>query len=254
MCGCGYLNGPFQIVFGQLFMFGGLLFSLAATGDCAFVETVIPVPVYTSEDDLGDFTKLANRLGMFTYENLDDGYCYHWTDTSFATIEDQVQYYIKNVLGPDWNSSINLASAATVISFLIFVYLTSYCCSSHIRPFRYVAGFFIAVILTLFQGLALLVYRSDWCDQYQCSFGRSAIFAVVALVCFLFSGIIWCLTTDYPGASATTDTTTNNNKGTEMWVDPEDQTTVAVEHLGEPFAVTGTEQSGDHNENSLQTN
>jgi hypothetical protein len=236
MCGCGYLNGPFQIMLGQLFLLCGCFFSLAAMGDCAFVETAIPVTVYTTIAGEG-FTRSATRLGFFMYEN-ETGYCYYWTDGYFATVEEQIQYYINNVLGNGWFASINMASTAVCVAFLFFLYVTSYCCSAQIRPFRFTTGFFIGIVLVVFQGLTFLVYQSEWCDIYQCSFGRSAGFSVGAAVCFLLSGIMWCMTSDYPGEEGAAAFATDNNKS----MDGAEQGAVEVEHGEEPsYAVTGTE-------------
>ena len=204
MCGCGYLNGPFQVMVGQLLLLCGFMFSIAAAGDCAFVETAVPVEVFASEPDANGqgFQRVATRLGFFMYENSETQYCYYWSDNSFASIQDQIDFYINNVLGPDWFQPLNLAWAATSVSFLFFLYVTSYCCSAQIRPFRYMTGVFIGIVITVFQGLAFLVYDSQWCETYQCSFGRSAGFAVGAATCFFLSGIMWCMTKDYPGADA----------------------------------------------------
>mmetsp|Transcript_3658 Transcript_3658/g.8832 ORF Transcript_3658/g.8832 Transcript_3658/m.8832 type:complete len:314 (-) Transcript_3658:1281-2222(-) len=201
MCGCGYLNGPFQVIIGQLLLLCGFMFSIAAAGDCAFVETAVPVNVFTSELD-GQGQRVATKLGFFMYENSETQYCYYWSDNSFASIEDQIDFYINNVLGPDWFQPLNLAWAATSVSFLFFLYVTSYCCSAQIRPFRFCTGVFIGIVIVVFQGLAFLVYDSQWCETYQCSFGRSAGFAVGAATCFFLSGIMWCMTKDYPGADA----------------------------------------------------
>lgn len=187
-------------------LLSGFFLSIAAAGDCAFVNTEVPVPVFTAttsssggNNDVAPAIRLANKLGFFMYTNIDTGQCYYWSDNTFATIEDQITFYINNVLGSDWYQSINLAWSATSVSLLFFLYAISYCCSSQVRPVRYVLGIFIGIVVVVFQGLCFLVYGSEWCDRYQCTFGRSAGFAVGAATCFLLSGIMWCLTTDYPG-------------------------------------------------------
>lgn len=195
MCGCGYFNGAFPIMMSQLLVLSGVLFSLAALGDCAFVEVSEPIGVSPNS---GKFT--TRRLGMLTFEKQ-DGQCYFWND-EYISVEQQIQYYIDNVLGSDWTATINLAVTANACGILLFLYLTSYCCSSQLRPIRYATGFMLAIVTTVLQGLTFLVYGTQWCSDNGCSFSRSAGSSVGAALSYFLAGLFFCATTDYPGTDA----------------------------------------------------
>merc|ERR1712238_406219 len=85
---------------------------------------------------------------------------------------------------------------------LVFLYVMSYCCSTQIFAIRFFTGLFISIVLTLLQGLGTyLVYASQWCNETDtfCTIGRSTIFSIVASCCYFLSGLLFIVTSDYPG-------------------------------------------------------
>jgi len=219
-CGCGMLNGVFQLLCGQFLLFVGFWFSAATVGDCQLVE--LDEPIQVREDGV-----LSNQVGLFSYQQTVDETgsdqqasqisCYYWFETETIVGEkpfdqldgaEQLQYYIQTVLGSQWYPSILLLSLSTILALLVFLYVMSYCCSTQVFPIRFFTGLFISIILTLLQGLGTyLIYSSEWCNNSgdeefgggYCTMGRSTIFSIVAGCCYLFSGLFFISTSDYPG-------------------------------------------------------
>jgi len=219
-CGCGMLNGVFQLLCGQFLLFVGFWFSAATVGDCQLVELDQPIPV--REDSVTSY-----QVGLFSYQQqlLNETEassqaaspisCYYWFETivgeePFEQLDgaEQLQYYIQTVLGSQWYPSILLLSLSTILALLVFLYVMSYCCSTQVFGIRFFTGLFISIILTLLQGLGTyLIYSSEWCNNSgdeefgggYCTMGRSTIFSIVASGCYFLSGLCFIVTTDYPG-------------------------------------------------------
>jgi hypothetical protein len=122
--------------------------------------------------------------------------CY-WYDFGFNP-ENQVQIYI-NLLGEDWEIARVLGGISTTLSFYFLCYSTSYICSAQVRGVRYFNSFLLSVVLVTCQGLTFLVFTSELCQDYGCTFSRSAGFSIAAMICFLLAGICFLFTHDYPG-------------------------------------------------------
>ena len=134
--------------------------------------------------------------------------------TTYDSI-DQIIYYIQDVLGSNWYPVILLCSSATILSFLTFLYIISYCCSTQVRGIRLFVGLFISIIITLLQVIGTyLIYDSNWCNnnnslsleleeegslESECNIGRSTIFSIVASCCYFLSGLFFIFMSDYPG-------------------------------------------------------
>jgi len=219
-CGCGMLNGVFQLLCGQFLLFVGFWFSAATVGDCQLVELDQPIPV--REDSVTSY-----QVGLFSYQQqlLNETEassqaaspisCYYWFETivgeePFEQLDgaEQLQYYIQTVLGSQWYPSILLLSLSTILALLVFLYVMSYCCSTQVFGIRFFTGLFISIILTLLQGLGTyLIYSSEWCNNSgdeefgggYCTIGRSTIFSIVASCCYFLSGLLFIYTSDYPG-------------------------------------------------------
>merc|ERR1712238_367532 len=116
--------------------------------------------------------------------------------------DEQLEYYLQTVLGSQWYPSILLLSLSTFLALLVFLYVISYCCSTQVFGIRFFTGLFISIVLTLLQGLGTyLVYASQWCNETDtfCTIGRSTIFSIVASCCYFLSGLLFIVTSDYPG-------------------------------------------------------
>ncbi len=104
-----------------------------------------------------------------------------------------------DILGSDWQVARIFGGITASLALYSFLYLLSFICSSQVRGVRYFTMFFIAVVLTTFQGLTFMVFRSSLCDQQGCTFSRSAAFAVCSIGCLLISGLCFLNSRDYPG-------------------------------------------------------
>ena len=224
LIGCGMLNGVFQVMMGQFLLFIGFWFSIATLSDCNFITLL-------SEDN-GDSAGIvvredglkSNQIGLLSYLDIKTDQCYYWTNnevqglsepiTTYDSI-DQIIYYIQDVLGSNWYPVILLCSSATILSFLTFLYIISYCCSTQVRGIRLFIGLFISIIITLLQVIGTyLIYDSNWCNnnnslsldleeegslELECNIGRSTIFSIVASCCYFLSGLFFISMSDYPG-------------------------------------------------------
>lgn len=195
----------FQVITSQFLVFIAFCFSIAAFGDCSFVS--VDQPIVVRQDGL-----TADRLGIITYQ-LENGGCYFYdqdiivnvTDSIFPrrySGEDQLSFYVTEVLGPNWYSIIALAAASTIVCVLVFLYISSYCCSTQVRGVRMFTGLFLSIIVVTLQGLTFLIFSSKWCENEGCAVGRSAAFSIAAASCLFASGIFFCTMNNYPGAKA----------------------------------------------------
>ncbi|CAJ1946431.1 unnamed protein product [Cylindrotheca closterium] len=191
MCGFGYLNGGLQVAAAQCFLILGSFFSIASLGDCAFVKI---------DEDLRFVlgpTKTSNTFGYLTFEDAFDGRCY-WYDDAGATSQTQLKEYW-DFLGNGFNLTRIFAMIGAAGGWLQFFYSTTFCCSSQTRRLRYLQFFLVSVVLTVFQGLTLLIFSSEFCEEYTCTFGRSAGFSGASCACYFMAGAMYLTMSDYPG-------------------------------------------------------
>lgn len=190
--GCFYLNGPVQVILAQFLTFAGAWFSFAALGDCAFAE------ISVAADLIPGVELRAQRVGFITFEGL-NGQCYWYNQfTDIISGEDQLTAYW-NILGVEWQRVGVVGYVAAAFSWYFFWYTTSFCCSSQIRCCRFFNGFTMSVLITVLQGCTFLAFRTDFCDDFGCSFSRSAGWSVGAILCYFFAGLSFFAMSDYPG-------------------------------------------------------
>lgn len=196
MCGCAYLNGWVAILGVQLLALIGMLFSIAAMGDCSFMELeerlFFPPDL---DENLPLKVTQTQYVGFLTWKML-DGSCYFYVDGSDPA--GQISEFF-DILGRDFEMARIVAMLSACLSFVFFCYLLSFTCSSQTRGVRYFNTVFLSVILTGLQGVTFVSFNSSFCDEYGCTFSRSASFSVVSMMFFFLSGLCFCCTTDYPG-------------------------------------------------------
>lgn len=183
---------------------------MSVLGDCSLVEVAEPIQVRQDGE-------MATRLGLASYMEMDSGRCYYWTDdilypqSNNATTgslpiilepDQQLEYYVQDVLGSQWYPSIALSVTAVLISFLWFLYVTSYCCSTQVRGVRIFNGFMVALVFVAVQGLTFVFLGTEWCDTNQCQVGRTAGFAYASCVAFFLSGAAFIFMSNYPGEAS----------------------------------------------------
>jgi hypothetical protein len=142
--------------------------------------------------------KTSSTFGFVTFEDTFGGRCY-WYDDAGPSPRDQIEQYW-DFLGPDFQLSRIFAAIAAGGGWLQFFYSVTFCCSSQVRPIRNFLFFLVSIVLTLFQGLSLVIFNGDFCQEHDCVFGRAAGFACAACGCYFTAGIMYCIMSDYPGA------------------------------------------------------
>eukprot|EP00751_Fragilariopsis_kerguelensis_P027478 CAMPEP_0170880632 /NCGR_PEP_ID=MMETSP0734-20130129/32550_1 /TAXON_ID=186038 /ORGANISM="Fragilariopsis kerguelensis, Strain L26-C5" /LENGTH=386 /DNA_ID=CAMNT_0011264191 /DNA_START=422 /DNA_END=1582 /DNA_ORIENTATION=+ len=193
MCGCGYLNGMLVLCIAQLFTFVGAILSLATLGDCSFATTDLIAFDLSIEQD-GSFLKESRGVGFVTFQ-LNDGHCYFYDEGNGSNF---LQIYW-NILGDDWVIGMVLTMFCAIFAWYFFLYSLSFCCSSQVKCCRYTNGFCLAFGLVVVQACTFLVYGSQFCQQHNCTFSRSAGYSIGAIVCYLIAGVAFFFSKDYPG-------------------------------------------------------
>lgn len=165
------------------------------SGDAADTEDIAEVSSETvvNIDNNGTYISFLNDGINATSEPID-------TSGGNANANDEIIFYLTEALGQDWRVSMGLCGAALGLGVIIFLYSTSFFCSTQVRGFRVFLGALVGVVMPLFMGLGtVMVHQSEWCDILGCSMGRSTIFSIVAAVSFLLSGIFYWTMENWPG-------------------------------------------------------
>lgn len=216
-CGRGASNGLAQVLLTQLFLFAGLWLSGATLGDCNLIN--IDDPIMVRPDNV-----TTTSLGMLSYLDPDTNRCYFWWDDNVVvdgstsvkdengneitaiytsttwTGNDQLNWYMNDVLGEDWYVAMGFSMVAYGLSILLFLYGISYYCSTQVKACRCFAGCLAGVCLPLCQGLGMMfVYTSEWCANEGCTIGRTTYFSIAAAVCFFIAGINFWMMEHWPG-------------------------------------------------------
>jgi len=196
MCGYAYLNGWVAVLGIQLFALIGMLFSVATLGDCSFMELderlFFPADM---DEQLPLRVTQTQYVGFLTWQKL-DGSCYFY-NSGLKPVGQLTEF--RDILGRDWELTRIVAMLSACLSFVYFCYILSFTCSSQVRGVRYFNAVFLSVILTGLQGITFVSFESSFCEEYGCTFSRSAGFSAASMACFFLSGLCFCCTSDYPG-------------------------------------------------------
>ena len=122
--------------------------------------------------------------------------CYFYTEGK--DWENQIDQFI-DILGQDWELARLIAYISTSLNFVYFCYLLSFTCSSQVRGVRLTNVVFLCVILPALQGIVFICFDSSFCDDYGCTFSRSAGFCVGAMASFFLAGLCFLCASEYPG-------------------------------------------------------
>lgn len=224
-----------QVAAAQCLLVLGSFFSLATLGDCAFVQVDENLRFPLTVD------KTSNTFGFLTFEDAFGGRCY-WYDDSGISVRDQLELYW-DFLGADFRLSRIFAAIAAGGGWLQFFYSFTFCCSSQVRSIRYFLFFLVSIVLTLFQGLSLVLFSGDFCKENECVFGRAAGFACAACGCYFAAGIMYCFMSDYPGARLTDSRIAEERE--EDAIDEEQQSTTSGKYLTEEQADSYSVDQGE---------
>jgi hypothetical protein len=230
---CRYPNGPIPLILAQIIMFLGAIFSIEAMFDCRFVDAVIAsilIPGY-----LENYLPAGGRRGLgFFFWELENGEC-SWDledDLTDELMEDYIDF-----LG--WRTPRGMGMTALVLSCIIWIWLLVFSCVAHLRPMRYLLSALCLLILVVFQSVTFAVMNSDVCDGADCKMDRGAWFAIAAVFCFFFSGLLFLVTKDHPGdadayvitAAAAAPAATGKGAGAQEEHDHTDTEEHTAEHV-----------------------
>lgn len=181
----------------QMFALIGMLFSIFTMGDCSFfkLDDRLFFPEDLDPRELPLKVSQTQYVGFLTWQQL-DGYCYFYN--SGVNPNGQIEQYM-DILGQDFDSARFVAMASACLSFVYFCYLLSFTCSSQTQGCRRFNAIFLSIFLTGLQGVTFLAFRTDFCEEYGCTFSRSAGFCVAAMACFFLSGLCFLCAKEYPG-------------------------------------------------------
>jgi hypothetical protein len=235
---CRYPNGPIQLMFAQILLFLGAIFSIESMVDCKFVDARIEAfPVLLFPDTLETYLPTGDSrrhgLGFFFWE-LENGDCsWHLEDD---LTDDLIDNYI-DFLGGDWRAPRGMGMTALVLSWIIWIWILVFSCVAHLRPVRYAVAALCLLILVVFQSVTFAVITSDFCDDADCKMGRGARFSIAAVFCFFFGGLLFLVTRDHPGdpaaitAVAAPAAAVGKSVGAHEEHDPTDMDEQTVEHV-----------------------
>ena len=221
--GRGGTNGIVYVLLSQTFLFIGICFATATIGDCSLV--LLEEPTVVQSDNT-----TATTLGFLSYRDAETDRCYWWSGTTETTADsstvpsdandtiifasttvdsitndtndtsNEIIFYLTEALGQDLRVSMGLCGAALCLGLIIFLYSTSFYCSTQVKGFRVFLGALVGFVMPLLMGVGtLMVHQSEWCDVLGCSMGRSTIFSIVAAISFLLSGIFYWSMENWPG-------------------------------------------------------
>ena len=193
MCGCGYLNGRWQVATAQcLLVLGGFL-SMGSILDCNFVNLDEKIDFDVGSDE----TPVSDSFGFYTFEKFSGNRCY-WYDANGIPAKEQAEEYY-DFVGGAFRFGRIVGSIAAIGGCILFLHSVTMCCSSQIRRVRHFAFFLLSIVLTLFQGLTLVAFHGNFCKENACVFGRAARFSCFASICYCLAGVMYLLMSDYPG-------------------------------------------------------
>ena len=137
-------------------------------------------------------------LGLFMHED-DSGDCY-WRafkdDEDDGVVEDYIDAYMDWV---GWDGP--RARTATAVAFggALWTWLAVFMCIAHRKPFRWLLGALMIVLVMSLQFSSLAVLDSVFCEGRNCELGRSAHMSIWAGVLYFLTGVLMFCTKDYPG-------------------------------------------------------
>jgi hypothetical protein len=201
---CRYRNGLIPLLAAQVLIFLSFALSFYATWDCHFVTvdanlvSGILDEIERSADDFDfNLTVPSNAttrgLGFFLWEGINGDCTPH--DTEYT--ENMYDRY-HDFLGSDWNAPRAMATLATVLAFALMIWLFIFSCVAQPKAIRYGLAVVSIVLMPIFQAVPFMVLNSDFCNENDCSLGRSAKYAAGATSIYALIGVAFLFTQTFP--------------------------------------------------------
>jgi hypothetical protein len=177
------------VILAQIFLFGGILFSVAAIGSCRFVYATIskivgdlPVPLPGTPES---YLPTDSRRGLgFLFFEMENGKCSNSLGEDLAGTLLDVDF-----LNGDWRGP----RLFGVMSMNLLLFMMGFTFIAYLRPVRYAVYALCLAILVVFQSVTFAVITSDFCGDADCELGRGAGFCIAAFLCFFFSSFAFLI-------------------------------------------------------------
>jgi hypothetical protein len=201
---CRYRNGLIPLLVAQVLMVISFSLSFYATWDCHFVTVDASLvsgildDIERSSDDFKlNLTVPSNSttrgLGFFLWEGIDGDCTPH--DTKYS--ENMYNLY-HDFLGSDWNAPRVMATLTTVLAFFLMIWFFIFSCVAQPKVIRYGLAIVSIVLMPIFQSIPFMVLNSDFCNENDCSMGRSAKYAAGATSLYALIGVAFLFTQTFP--------------------------------------------------------
>jgi hypothetical protein len=205
---CSYPNNLWSILPAQFITLVACTMSCIALADCRFVlvgaehnnvvdaESIkllrngtIPEIIINSSDPRG--------LGFFAWETVNGSCSYDYLPDAADNVFEMYFAF----LGSDWDPARAMAGVTVGMGLTVLIWMIGILsCVAHKQRYRTILAFLLIIVLPLFQAMALIALRTDFCTKYDCTIGSSGVNAATAAAFYLIAGILICFgTSDFPG-------------------------------------------------------
>ncbi|CAB9502726.1 expressed unknown protein [Seminavis robusta] len=213
---CGYPNGPFPVLFAQVFLLLGLLLCAWSMVDCKFIEATsgyperyyapssIFIPLVPPTMSPTTAPPPPTRRGFgFIFNETEPGSCGFSEDgRSWDYYDEELQNYI-DFLGSDWELIRILTGASWATGWVAWLILVTLTCCSYMKAFRWLGSAVVILAVGGLQASCFAVFGSSFCiDDADCKPARGMWFAVGGIASYLIAGFLFCFMRNYPGAVA----------------------------------------------------
>jgi hypothetical protein len=212
---CRYRNGLIPLLIAQVLIIVSFSFSMYSTCDCHFVTvdaSLVSGILDEIERSSNNFdanhpipsNSTTRGLGFFVWEGI-DGECTTHHSMNSENMHNGNMYGTGNMynryhdfLGSDWNAPRVMATLSTILAFFLMIWLFIFSCVAQPKTIRYGLSVVFIVLMTIFQSIPFMILNSDFCNDNNCSMGRSAKFAAGATSLYALVGVALLFTQTFP--------------------------------------------------------
>ena len=171
-----------------IFLVFAISFSFIATFDCHFVSIKPKVigPSLSKLQNLRNSRHLESTsqgIGFFAWEGSNGKCDVEESSDSFLSY-----HMYQEFLGPDWYIPQIMASASIVLSSISAMWTVLYYCVLPIRAVQCSLALMFVIVLPIIQLVPLLIFHSNFCDNFMCIVGPSAQYAICATLLYIMVG------------------------------------------------------------------
>jgi hypothetical protein len=204
---CSYPNKLWSILPAQIITLVAFAMSCTALFECRFVlvgrahnsivdafsidvlwNGTIPEGIMNKNDSRG--------VGFIAWETI-DGSC----SDDLPDAADNVFERYSSFLGSDWKPPRAMAAVTVGMGLTVLIWMICILsCVAHKQRYRTILAFLLIIVLPLFQAMAFIALRTDFCAENECAIGSSGIKGATAVAFYLIAGILICFgTANFPG-------------------------------------------------------